>query len=443
MSDVVLSLRGFGVAFGPQIVLASIDLEIPARGITVIVGPTATGKSTLLRTLAGLNDPQPALRTWGEAKVAGRLLRDPEAPRPAMVLQSARLLVSSLRENLVSAIPDRGALTMPQQMDRVREQALALGQEGLLDRLDVAALDLPLGKQRRVSILRAALTGSPVVLVDEPTAGVADESECRAILALLQNLGESRALVVTTHHRGHARILGGQLALIAGGTVQERGETVRFLDGPSTAHGQDWLKSGHCRLPSPAARPEDLAEDAPPPVAIPPETREKVESAKEPRGFFWLIEGRLAGMPRPGIVNELDDDLDGIGALGVNLIINLEERPTVPEEALRARSIEVEHFPIPDMDAPAIARAKDFCAHVDHLLDAGRVVSMHCLAGLGRTGTMLAAYAIWRGASVIEAIDVVRSARPLAIQSEAQAQFLEAFAEARASSLGGMKTFHG
>jgi len=418
------------VAFGPQIVLASIHLDIPSQGIFLIVGPPAAGKSTLLRTLAGLNDRQPALRTWGEALIAGEPLGSPSAPTPAMVLQSARLLACRLHENLVSAIPDRALLTVPQQQERLRRELEALGQGELAANLEASAVDLPLDVQRRVTIVRAALTGSPLILVDEPTAGIADDEKCQGILALLKKLAEDRAVVVTTHHRGHARILGEQIALIAGGAVQERGETRAFLDAPRTVPGQEWLKTGHCNLPAPGAKPEELAEDAPRPITIPPETRTTVANAREPRGFFWLIESKLAGMPRPGIVSSLEDDLDGVQALGVDLVITLEETPTLPEEALRVRGIANELFPIPDMNAPGLARAIDFCNHLDQLLADGHVVAVHCLAGLGRTGTVLAAYAIWCGANVVEAIELVRSARPLAIQSEAQAQFLEEFAMA-------------
>ena len=432
MSDVILSLRGFGVAFGPQIVLASIDLDIPTRGIFIIVGPPAAGKSTLLRTLAGLNNPQPALRTWGEALIAGQPLDAPTAPPIAMVLQSARLLACRVFENLVSAIPDRAQRTVPQQIEFLRGELDKLGQSDLIARFDSPAIDLSLEEQRRVTIVRAALTGSPVILVDEPTSGISDENKCNGILALLEKLARDRAVVVTTHHRGHARTLGGKLALIAGGAVQECGETRAFLEAPRTIPGQSWLKTGHCGLPSPGAKPEELAEDAPPPVPVPPETRQKVANAREPSGFFWFIESKLAGMPRPGIVNSLEDDLEGVRSLGVDLIITLEETPPIPADALRAMGIANELFPIPDMNAPGLARAMDFCRRLDVHLANGRVVALHCLAGLGRTGTMLAAYGIWHGASVVEAIDRVRSARPLAIQSEAQALFLEEFAKSLA-----------
>ncbi|MBX3248858.1 MAG: ATP-binding cassette domain-containing protein [Myxococcales bacterium] len=421
-----LQLRRFGVAFGKHVVLSNVTLDVPARGVVILVGPASTGKSTLLRTLAGLNDRQPALRTWGLALYAGHPLAG--APRPAMVLQDARQLISSVRENLYSALPDRAALSRPQQHAHVSRVLDALGQKDLLERLDAPALELSLADQRRLAIARAALGEASCILIDEPTAGVDDE-DAGALLLLMRLLSEERALVVCTHHRGHARALGGRVALLAGGRIEESGDTLEFLDGPQTEAGRAWLATGHCAVPSPSALAEELAEGVARPTPLPISTQIRLNAAREPRGFFWLVEGQLAGMPRPGIVAELDDDLDGVRGLGVDVLITLEETATVPREALDARGIRNELFPIPDMEAPSLDRAAALCARIDGLLAEGRVVAVHCLAGLGRTGTVLAAYAIWRGAGAVDAIDTVRGLRPRTIQSEAQARFLERFAE--------------
>lgn len=421
-----LQLRRFGVAFGKHVVLSNITLDVPARGVLILVGPASAGKSTLLRTLAGLNDRQPALRTWGLALYAGRALTS--GPRPAMVLQNARQLISSVRENLFSALPDRAALSRPEQHAHVSRVLDVLGQKDLLERLDAPALELSLADQRRLAIARAALGDAACILIDEPTAGIEDE-DAGALLLLLRLLAEERALVVCTHHRGHARALRGRIALLAGGRIVEHGDTLEFLDGPQTEAGRAWLETGHCAVPSPSALAEELAEGVARPTPLPVSTQLRLNAAREPRGFFWLIEGKLAGMPRPGIVAELDDDLDGVRDLGVDVLLTLEETATVPPDSLTERGLRNELFPIPDMEAPSLERAVTLCQRLDALLAEGRVIAVHCLAGLGRTGTVLAAYAIWRGAGAVDAIDTVRGLRPRTIQSEAQARFLERFAE--------------
>jgi atypical dual specificity phosphatase len=426
-ANAALSLRRFGVAFGPQVVLANVSLDLPSVGPLVLVGPSSSGKSTLLRTLAGLNDPQPALRTWGEAWVSGVPLE--RAERPAIVVQHARLLVSSVFENLVSALPDRARLTRVEQRARVQAMLAALDQDDLVERLDTSVLQLPLGVQRRVALARAAFSDRAAVLADEPTAGLRAE-DVPAVIALARRIAETRALVMTTHHQGHARELGGTLALLAGGRVVEVAPTASFLDRPQTEAGRAWLAFGHCpTLASPSARPEELAEGVERPTPLPPRAREVVDAAREPRGFFWMFEG-LGGMPRPGVVSELQEDLAGLRTLGITELVTLEESRTVDPATLATYGIRSEHVPIPDMEAPSLELAETLCRRFDERLARGERIAVHCLAGLGRTGTVLAAYAVWRGATALDAIDRARSLRPRAVQSDAQVEFLQAW-EAR------------
>src|SRR5690606_5665688 len=84
----VLEVEGFGVAFGDRVILAEVNLWLPVRGVTALIGPTGTGKSTLLRSLAGLNDNNPRFRRWGHAAYQGEVVGD--GNRPALVQQHAR-----------------------------------------------------------------------------------------------------------------------------------------------------------------------------------------------------------------------------------------------------------------------------------------------------------------------------------------------------------------
>src|SRR5512140_1578428 len=97
--DALLELHGFGVAFGRKVILSEISLAISEQGATVLLGPSGTGKSTLLRTLAGLSAASPSFRTWGDAFYRGSPLNGEE--RPDLVAQSAKLMMSSVLENVV------------------------------------------------------------------------------------------------------------------------------------------------------------------------------------------------------------------------------------------------------------------------------------------------------------------------------------------------------
>lgn len=419
----ILSLHGYGVAFGPQVVLASIDLEVPARGLVVLVGEAGSGKSTLLRTLAGLNDAQPALRTWGDALYEAAPLG---GRRPALVQQNARLLTATVRENLASALADRGQTTRTEQLRRIQSSLERLGVEELQALIDKPVVELSRVEQRLVAIVRGAATGASLVLIDEPTAGL-DPIDADRVVALVGLLAAGRAVVLVTHNRREVRALGGKLAFLAGGRIRELRRTQSFLDTPKSPPAKSWVETGRSRVPSPMARPEDLSDSVQPPPPLSPEAMAPVSREVGPRGFYWLEPGRLGGLPRPGIVASLDHDLEALKRLGVTTLVTLEEEFSLPRGPLRKHGLRSRHFPIDDMHAPTVEAARTLCLEIEALLEAGEVVAVHCRAGMGRTGTMLACQLIHRGESALDALERARGINPRWVQSETQVDFLSRF----------------
>jgi len=423
MTEPVLTLDGFGVGFRERVVLADVSLAVPARGTFVLMGPAGGGKSTLLRTLAGLNVSQPELRQWGQATYRGRPVQIDN--RPALVQQDVRHFVSTVRENLVSSFPDRRHLQRRSQNERLDALLHASGVAELQDHLDDEAVGLPPPLRRLLAVLRAMATGSPLVCLDETTAGLGSDWAAR-VTEVVRWYARERAVLFVTHHQLHARAVADRVALLAGGRVQEEAETAEFFERPRSSVTRHFLESGSVSLPSPDAAPETLADDAPPVPPLPPAAR-YVPANLGPRGFRWLIPGRLGGLPRPGIVVGLDEDLDGLSRLGVTALVTLEEQPTVPPAALERRGIEAIHFPVVDMEAPETVATTALCSRIEHLVQARQVVAFHCRAGQGRTGTLLACQLIWGGATAVDALDRVRSVDPRWVTSDAQVRFLEIF----------------
>jgi atypical dual specificity phosphatase len=156
------------------------------------------------------------------------------------------------------------------------------------------------------------------------------------------------------------------------------------------------------------------------------------------RGFYWLIEGELAGCPLPGASGgramgdseALETDLAWLRARGIGALLTMTEAP-LPGGALARHGIASLHLPVRDMAAPSVeqlARALEF---VDGQRTQGRAVAVHCLMGQGRTGTVLAAYLIRAGQSADEAVAEVRARCPGAIESPAQVRALAAYAARR------------
>lgn len=429
-TEAILSLRDFGVAYGEKVILSRVNLDVPEHGVVVLMGPAGTGKSTLVRTLAGFNSASPSLRLWGQAHYLGEPLGDREVP--ALVAQNARLLLASVLENIVCELPERKSLTLQQQRDLVVRLLEQAGLAALKDQLDESVVTLPLGLQRHLAILRTVAASPKLLCVDEPTTGI-DEKDAEALLEFIAQEAEKRALLVVLHNQHHARQLQGKTALLAGGWIHEENETLTFLSSPNSLVGKNFVRSGTCSVPSPDANPEylDVPEELVPPP-LPAEATDYVSDAFGPRGFLWLKRGILAGTPRPGIVIDMKYDLQALQRVGVTVLVSLTERPLDVEE-LRTYGIDSIRFPMPDMQAPAIEDAMRYCAEMEELMRTGKVIAVHCRAGLGRTGTMLAAQLIWEGAEALEALEKVRRIEPRWVQSDVQVEFLENFAQAVAN----------
>jgi len=420
----VLHLREFGVAFAERVVLSAVTLDVPRRGVTVLMGPSGAGKSTLLRTVAGCNAANPAMRTWGEALYAGRALSEQHAP--ALVAQSARLLIASLFENLVHELPNRSELTPMQQRDLAHELLAGAGLSELQSRLDEPVIKLPLGLQRHIAAVRCATTEPPLLCLDEPTTGVSD-GESESLLAYLRREGERRAVLVVLHNQEQARQLGGLTVLLAGGVVQEAAPAVEFFSAPRGRAAREYVRNGNCAVPAPGADPACLDQESEPPQPLPEPARRVTRSASGPRGFLWLKSGRLAGTPRPGIVAELDYDLEALKRVGVTVLMSLTRMP-LDCSALARYGIRNIWSPIRDMAAPGMKQAIGLCREIDQSLARGEVIAVHCRAGLGRTGTILAAYLIWEGQDALGALESARRINPQWVQSSEQVEFLESFA---------------
>lgn len=154
-------------------------------------------------------------------------------------------------------------------------------------------------------------------------------------------------------------------------------------------------------------------------------------------GFSWIIEGEIGGMPRPG--RDQDALWRWLSAQGVRLVVSLTESP--PDRDLMAKySIESLHLPVPDFTPPSLETIRRFIEHAKFHRHEKHAIAVHCGAGIGRTGTMLAAYLVWRGMEANEAIELVRQKRPGSVETEEQEVAVRAFAASLRAAEADKKT---
>lgn len=136
--------------------------------------------------------------------------------------------------------------------------------------------------------------------------------------------------------------------------------------------------------------------------------------------FSFVIPRALAGMARPGVLDRLDEDLDFLRMEGIKAILSLSETP-LDEEQVRRSGFSYFHSPVNDFTAPTIKKVEQCMAFLERMVEAeNKPVAVHCGAGCGRTGTLLACYLVKRGATAERAIEDIRSKRPCSIETDGQ-----------------------
>lgn len=141
--------------------------------------------------------------------------------------------------------------------------------------------------------------------------------------------------------------------------------------------------------------------------------------------FSFVIPEILSGAARPGCSLTLAEDISQMKEHGIGVVVSLTES-TLDVDIIRGNQLEYHHLPVHDFTPPSQEQFRKFYQIVeDAKNDKKGAVLVHCAAGVGRTGTMLAAYLIANGQTTQEAVNAVRKSRPGSIETQSQINSLK------------------
>jgi iron(III) transport system ATP-binding protein len=233
-----LRLAGVSKSLGGRLVLDRVDLDVRAGSLLVLLGRSGGGKTTLLRLVAGLADPDAGTISVGETVFADPRPRvPPERRGVGMVFQTLELWPHmTAAENVAFGLPGRPRGRRAEGNDRVRELADAVGIGSLLARRPGA---LSGGERQRVAIARALAPSPSVLLYDEPLANLDPDrrGDLRALIRGLRRAVPTTILYVT-HDAEEALEMGDEVAVLdgtaGGGRIVDRGPPERVYHAPAS-----------------------------------------------------------------------------------------------------------------------------------------------------------------------------------------------------------------
>ncbi|CDG53569.1 MULTISPECIES: amino acid ABC transporter ATP-binding protein [Halomonadaceae] len=240
----MISLQGITKRFSGHTVFKDIDLSLAQGEIIVIIGPSGTGKSTLLRCINFLERPDAGRLQVGDLSVdtqrASRADILALRRRTAFVFQNYGLFANKTAlENISEGMIVVDKLPKTKAHARARE---ILERIGLADKADAYPASLSGGQQQRVGIGRAMAANADVILFDEPTSSL-DPQWVEEVLSLMKQLAvERQTMIVVTHEMQFAREVADRVVFMDEGGIVEEAPPEELFTAPKDERTRHFLR---------------------------------------------------------------------------------------------------------------------------------------------------------------------------------------------------------
>ncbi len=229
-------------------VLKDISIEFKQKKITAIIGPSGSGKSSLLRAVNRIYELYPEQKATGHIFINGKDVMDKKYPlitlrrETGMVFQKPTPFPMTIFNNVAFAIKKHFAVNKTQLYDRV-EWALrqAAVWDEVKDKLHEAGTHLSGGQQQRLCIARTIAIAPSILLLDEPTSAL-DPLSTQKIEKLILNLKKDYTIIMVTHNLKQAKRISDETIFMRDGEIVEHRPTNEFFSSPKHALTKEYLR---------------------------------------------------------------------------------------------------------------------------------------------------------------------------------------------------------
>jgi len=240
LGDVVLRVENVHKTYGDNHVLRGVSLSMRRGETKVIIGPSGTGKSTLLRCINQLTMPDEGKVWLADCEITSPK-EDINCARAKIgfVFQSFNLFTHLTALNNVRIAPMRVG-KMPKD-EATKLAMLELERVGLADKADAYPAELSGGQQQRVSIARALAMSPQLILFDEPTSALDPELIGEVLTVMINLAKDGMTMLAVTHEMGFARVVADEIIFMEGGGILEQGPPDELVRNPKHARTGEFL----------------------------------------------------------------------------------------------------------------------------------------------------------------------------------------------------------